>query len=525
MRVFKFGGSSVGDAKRIRAVVDIIIQSQKAHGQVVVVASAMQDVTNQLIEAGRKAFRGDRSYAELLGDLEARHRSVADELLETEKDSPAHEFITQAFLELREFVHGIWILGEITNRTLDFVMSYGEQLCCNILAEALRHAGAPSDYVDSRHLIQTDLTYGAAQVNFDLTNWNILNHFKNRTNIQVITGFIAQGPENETTTLGRGGSDYTASIIGAALDADEIEIWTDVDGVMTADPRKVSEAFSLEALSFEDGLANIVSDAAIHCVLLNWNLGKDDTKSHHHASELLRTIRSRNGKVPIFLMADRKIAATITLETAGLADEFVWTLEDTADFIAGRALAAMERYYDHLLPPFAAALMKYNREQEYSWAAPGHQGGVAFTKSPVGRVFFDFYGENLFRTDMGIERASLGSLLDHTGPIGESEKNTARVFGAHRSYSVLNGTSGSNRAIMQACIGDDEIALCDRNCHKSIEQGLAITGGIPVFFAPSRNRYGIIGPIHPKEFAPESIAAKIAGNPLAKKASSQRAVS
>ncbi len=103
---------------------------------------------------------------------------------------------------------------------------------------------------------------------------------------------------------------------------------------------------------------------------------------------------------------------------------------------------------------------------------PGHQGGVAFLKSPIGRVFFDFYGENLFRTDMGIERAALGSLLGHTGPIGESERYAARVFGAHRSYSVLNGTSGSNRAIMSACVGDGEIALCDRNCHKSIEQGL-----------------------------------------------------
>ena len=254
MKVLKFGGSSVGDAKRIRSVIDIIIQSRREHGEVVVVASAMQDVTNQLIEAGQKAFRGDRAYEQLLNDLEARHQSVAGELLGPADGSLAHHFIAQAFLELREFVHGIWILGEITNRTLDFVMSYGEQLSCTLIAEALKHVGAPADYVDSRRLIQTDLSYGAAQVNTDLTNWNILNHFKNRTNIQVITGYIACGPENETTTLGRGGSDYTASILGAALDADEIEIWTDVDGVMTADPRRVSEAFSLETLSFEEAM-------------------------------------------------------------------------------------------------------------------------------------------------------------------------------------------------------------------------------------------------------------------------------
>ncbi len=180
-------------------------------------------------------------------------------------------------------------------------------------------------------------------------------------------------------------------------------------------------------------------------------------------------------------MADRKVAGTVTVEVATMADEFVFTLEDTASFVAGRAAASIDRYLQGLLPPFAAALAAYQQEREYSWAAPGHQGGVAFLKSPVGRAFFDFYGENLFRTDMGIERGALGSLLGHTGPIGESERYAAHVFGAHRSYSVLNGTSGSNRAIMSACVGDAEIALCDRNCHKSIEQGLVLTGGIPVF--------------------------------------------
>ena len=187
--------------------------------------------------------------------------------------------------------------------------------------------------------------------------------------------------------------------------------------------------------------------------------------------------------------------------------------------------AAIERYLEALLPPFAAALARYDREREYSWAAPGHQGGVAFLKSPVGRVFFDFYGENLFRTDMGIERGALGSLLGHSGPVGESERNIARIFGADRSYSVLNGTSASNRAIMSACVGDEEIALCDRNCHKSIEQGLVITGGIPVFLSPTRNRYGIIGPIPPQQLEPKAIAKCIADNPLAKAAGRKNAPS
>ena len=241
----------------------------------------------------------------------------------------------------------------------------------------------------------------------------------------------------------------------------------------------------------------------MHCILVSWTLGGNDKESHAEATGLLRTLRARNATMPVFLMADRTVAASVTVEVATLADEFIHLLQDTADFIAGRVAGAIERYIDELLPPFTAALARYDREREYSWAAPGHQGGVAFLKSPIGRVFFDFYGEGIFRTDMGVERGSLGSLLVHIGPIGESEKYAARVFGADRTYSVLNGTSASNRAIMSACVGDGEIALCDRNCHKSIEQALAISGGIPVFLKPTRNRYGIIGPIPPSQLEPK----------------------
>jgi len=280
----------------------------------------------------------------------------------------------------------------------------------------------------------------------------------------------------------------------------------------------------IESLSYEDGVANVVSDSAIHCVLVDWVLGANDDASHAAGAELLRTVRKRNASVPIFLLADRSIAGQVTVEVASLADEFIWTLQDDPDFIARRVEAAVARYFDTLLPPFARALVDYNRDAEYSWAAPGHQGGVAFSKSPIGRLFHDAYGETLFRTDMGIERGALGSLLSHTGPIGESEAFISRVFGSDRSYSVLNGTSGSNRTIMSACIGDQQIALCDRNCHKSIEQGLALTGGIPVFLQAGRNRYGVIGPIHPDALAPAAVAAKIAANPLARQATSQRAV-
>jgi len=269
------------------------------------------------------------------------------------------------------------------------------------------------------------------------------------------------------------------------------------------------------ATTYKDGIASITSDASICCVFVDWTSEENNADSHSHALALLQEVRRRNKTVPVLLMAEHACLETLTLDTMELANEFVWMQEDTAEFIAARSEALIKKYFNQLLPPFTKALFDYtNGSPEYSWAAPGHQGGVAFTKSAVGREFLDFFGENLFRTDTGIERDSLGSLLDHSGPIKDSEAYAARVFGAHQSYSVLNGTSGSNRAVMSAVVEEGQFALCDRNCHKSIEQGLVMTGGIPVFFIPTRNRFGIIGPIPKSQFQPESIQQKIDAHPL-----------
>ena len=207
-----------------------------------------------------------------------------------------------------------------------------------------------------------------------------------------------------------------------------------------------------------------------------------------------------------------------------MVDEYVWTLEDTAAFVGGRVVAAMRRYLDVMLPPLAAAVMKFSQEYEYSWHTPGHTGGTAFLKSPVGRLFFDYFGENLLRSDLSISVGALGSLLDHSGPMGAHEKYAARVFGAHRTYSVTNGTSMSNRVIFMAAVARDQIALCDRNCHKSIEHSLVMTGAIPTYLVPVRNRYGIIGPILPERLKPEAIKAAIKANPLVTKGIDTRPV-
>lgn len=254
MRILKFGGSSVGTPERILRVVEIVRSEAEKHGQLCVVASAFQNVTDQLVEICRRALAHDGHYEAMLRTLEIRHMECVARLLSSPKSTDVAEWVSRLFSELRELAHGVYLLRELTPRTLDYAMSFGEQLSCHILAEVLNEHRLPATYVDSRWLVITDLTYGSARVNFDLTNWNILSTFRDRTDVPVVTGFIGAGKQQETTTLGRGGSDYTAAILGAALDAEEIQIWTDVDGVMTADPRKVKNAFSLESITYEEAM-------------------------------------------------------------------------------------------------------------------------------------------------------------------------------------------------------------------------------------------------------------------------------
>ena len=269
--------------------------------------------------------------------------------------------------------------------------------------------------------------------------------------------------------------------------------------------------------SLEDAENVIKVDKNIDCLLVDWD-SKHGVKGQEEKLErFIKNLHTRQENVPVFLLAENEKAVdSLKAETFRDINEYVWILEDSPVFTMERISAAIERYRKQLLPPLAKAVMNYEKKAEYSWAAPGHQGGVGFTKTAVGKKFYDFYGENLFRTDMGIERAELGSLLDHTGYFRDAEEYAAKVFGSDRTYSVLGGTSGSNRTIMQACIKDNDIVIADRNCHKSIEQGLILGGGLPVYMTPTRNRYGIIGPILPEQMEENTIKDKIKNNPLIK---------
>ena len=249
----------------------------------------------------------------------------------------------------------------------------------------------------------------------------------------------------------------------------------------------------ITARSVADGVSAIMADPLIGCVMVDVDLDKSGG-----AEDVLRAFRACNNRAPSFLFGERSHISAIPLSTLKLVNEFIWLTDDTPTLMAGRVAAAIQRYRDNLLPPMFSAVLAQANVHEYAFGTPGHLGGMAFLKTPVSKIFFDYFGENLFRSDLSIGMAAVGSLLDHSGPIGESEKYAARVFGAHRSYTVTNGTSGSNRIIFMASLTQNDIALCDRNCHKSIEHGLVMTGAIPVFLVPHRNRYGIIGPIYPE---------------------------
>ena len=204
----------------------------------------------------------------------------------------------------------------------------------------------------------------------------------------------------------------------------------------------------LRAYSYSDASPLANNDMDLDCFLLASDLD-NERSGEPHVLRLLRKIHRHQHPVPVFLLADREAAAgMLSPELLKFSSELIWIFEDSPDFIAGRIEAAVSRYRSQLLPPLMQAIWEYNAQQhEYSWAAPGHQGGIGFTKAPSGKKFYDFYGENLFRTDTGIERSSIGSLLDHTGAFAESEKLAAKVFGSDESYSVIAGTSGSNRRL------------------------------------------------------------------------------
>ena len=226
-------------------------------------------------------------------------------------------------------------------------------------------------------------------------------------------------------------------------------------------------------------------------------------------------IRLRNADIPIFLHGETRTSRHIPNDVLRELHGFIHMYEDTPEFIARNVVREAKSYLESLPPPFFRALTHYASDGSYSWHCPGHSGGVAFLKSPVGQMFHQFFGENMLRADVCNAVEELGQLLDHTGPVAASERNAARIFNCDHLYFVTNGTSTSNKIVWHSTVAPGDIVVVDRNCHKSVLHAIMMTGAIPVFLMPTRNNYGIIGPIPKSEFAWENIQKKIAANPFA----------
>ncbi|WP_290619099.1 MULTISPECIES: arginine/lysine/ornithine decarboxylase [unclassified Arsukibacterium] len=236
----------------------------------------------------------------------------------------------------------------------------------------------------------------------------------------------------------------------------------------------------------------------------------------------VKEVRKRNADIPIFLYGETRTSRHIPNDVLRELHGFIHMFEDTPEFVARHIIREAQKYLDALAPPFFNALMDYASDGSYSWHCPGHSGGVAFLKSPVGQMFHQFFGENMLRADVCNSVDELGQLLDHTGPVAQSEQNAARIFNADHLFFVTNGTSTSNKMVWHSVVAPGDIVVVDRNCHKSILHSIIMTGAIPVFLMPTRNHYGIIGPIPKSEFSAEAIAKKIEANPFARNAKNKK---
>ena len=253
LQVVKFGGTSVATADAIRRAI-MLVQNIPEEIQCVVVVSAVGGVTDQLLEATEIALRGSDSAEVIISKLAELHEALIDELVLEEEKQTVRDQLGRLWEELGRLLCGIGLIGECTARTRDIVLSIGERASAPLISAAFRAAGRPSFSIDARTLIKTNDNYGEALVDFDATMDRIQSRFEDVPfdQIPIVTGFIASTADESTTTLGRSGSDFTATILGSGLRARRVVIWTDVDGVLSADPRDVPEAFPLARLSYAE---------------------------------------------------------------------------------------------------------------------------------------------------------------------------------------------------------------------------------------------------------------------------------
>ena len=261
----------------------------------------------------------------------------------------------------------------------------------------------------------------------------------------------------------------------------------------------------------EDAEIAVQTDAAIGCLVVDW--GKKGLEGK--PASLIGLMRRRGLEMPIVLLVRRKRFEDIPVEVLDYIDGYVFLAEETPEFIAKNLVSRLRQYADTLKTPFFGALVDYGEEGNQLWTCPGHNGGIFYSRSPVGRTFMEHFGEAIFRADLDNSVLEMGDLLTHEGPALAAQKAAAEIFGAEKTYFVLNGTSASNKIVLSAIVADDDLVLFDRNNHKAAHHGaLLMGGGIPIYLATDRNAYGLIGPITEDALDETAIREQIRTNPL-----------
>lgn len=273
MKVLKFGGTSVGNAENIEKVIEIV-KNAVAEDRCLVVLSAMQGTTDALIEIGKTAERGDDHYREKIREVEEKHLEAVNALIPEDKRAETIGLINQGFAGIESVCEGVALLHELSTRSLDRILSFGEILSTRIVSAALTARGIDNFWTDSRKLIRTDSNFGFAAVDFDTTNTQVREYFRaSSQRLHILPGFIASDEGGSTTTLGRGGSDYTAAILAAGFYVESLEIWTDVSGMMTADPRFVRNVRQIPRITYREAMelshfgAKVIYPPTIHPVM------------------------------------------------------------------------------------------------------------------------------------------------------------------------------------------------------------------------------------------------------------------
>ena len=303
---------------------------------------------------------------------------------------------------------------------------------------------------------------------------------------------------------------FTFLFAAPAFDADDLE-GIRFNQIVAEIERSGFEV--VKARKLEDAEIAVQTDAAIGCMVVDW--GKKGLEGKTAA--LINLMRRRGLDFPIILLIRRKRFEDLPVEVLDFIDGYVFLSEETPPFIAKNLISRLKQYAETLKTPFFGALVDYAEEGNQLWTCPGHNGGVFYSRSPIGRVFMEHLGEAVFRDDLDNSVLDLGDLLTHEGPALQAQKEAAQIFGAEKTYFVLNGTSTSNKVALGALVTDGDLVLFDRNNHKAAHHGaLMIAGGIPVYVPTVRNAWGLIGPMRWDALDETRLRERIRSHPLVK---------